>query len=385
MRGSLRLSTLRQHGFWQGRGEGCEHALRPGSITALPATPIAGSIPLICSIARCEASSHRATFNAVHAGAALLGNHCVMSSSHLNIVAFAALSIDCVRSLEASAFGPFTVERLDDLSQVPARLARPGCDALLLDADADSGGGAREVAEAAAAGTATLIVTADSTAHTLLEWLQFGVQDVLGPDELLAPSLPQRVRGAIERKRLERDARKAYATDLETGLPHQQQLIEHMSHLLALREREPSPMAVLALRIEGLATTEARLGREASNVLRRRVAVRLRAGVRASDVVASIGEDSFAVLLGALLTADDAQHVGAKLMAALMKPFSVAGSDVTVAAALGIGQYPQDGTQPEVLLRRAVGLAAASQAQGRAGYANFVEAGGSAPSAANDD
>ena len=36
------------------------------------------------------------------------------------------------------------------------------------------------------------------------------------------------------------DARKAYATDLETGLPHQQQLIEHMSHLLALREREPA-------------------------------------------------------------------------------------------------------------------------------------------------
>lgn len=308
-----------------------------------------------------------------------------MSSSRFNIVALAALSIDSARALEASAFGPFAVERLDDLSQVQARLARPGCAALLLDADAARGGAVREVADAVAHATATLIVTADPDALTRLGWLHCGVQDVLSPDELLAPSLPQRVRAAIERKRLECEARKAYATDLETGLPHQQQLIEHMSHLLALREREPSPMAVLALRIEGLATTQARLGREASNVLRRRVAVRLRAGVRASDVVASIGDDSFAVLLGALLTADDAQHVGAKLMAALMRPFSIAGSEVTVAAALGIGQYPQDGTQPDALLRRAVGLAGAAQAQGRTGFANFVEAGGKAADAANDD
>ena len=51
-------------------------------------------------------------------------------------------------------------------------------------------------------------------------------QDVMLQDELDAPALPQRIRAAIERKRIECEARKAYATDLETGLPHQQQLIE---------------------------------------------------------------------------------------------------------------------------------------------------------------
>jgi len=307
-----------------------------------------------------------------------------MPVSRLNIIVCATLPEDCARLLEASPCGPFAVEPFDDIGQAMTRLALPGCDALLVDADV-AGEAARDVVAAVASQTATLVVTANPSAPAALDWLQRGVQDVLGADELLAQALPRRVRAAIERKRLERDARKAYATDLETGLPHQQQLIEHMSHLLALRERQPSPMAVLVLRIEGLATTEARLGREASNVLRRRVAVRLRAGVRASDVVASIGDDSFAVLLGALLTAGDAQRVGAKLTAALMKPFAVAGSELTVATALGIGQYPQDGTQPEALLRRAVGLAAAAQAQGRAGFANFIEADGEAPGAANDD
>ena len=279
-------------------------------------------------------------------------------------------------ALATSAFGPFEVHACAGREAVLARLADGGCDALVLDDGADAIG----IAAEAVRDVAILVVTTELDAAAVLAWLARGAQDVLLAAELTAPSLPQRLRAAIERKRLERDARTAYATDLDTGLPHQQQLIEHMSQLLALREREPAPMAVLALRVEGLATAEARLGREAANVLRRKVAVRLRAGVRASDVVASLGDDSFAVLLGSILTPEDAERVGAKLLKSLLQPLRVAGEDLTVATALGISQYPQDGAQPDALLRRAVGLAAAAQAQGRIGFSNFGEAG-----AANDE
>jgi GGDEF domain-containing protein len=113
--------------------------------------------------------------------------------------------------------------------------------------------------------------------------------------------------------------------------------------------------------------------------------VRLRAGVRASDVVAALADDSFAVLLGSVLSPADAARVGAKLLKSLMEPFKVAGEEVAVAIALGIGQYPEDGTQPDMLLRRAVGLAAAAQAQGRAGFSNFAEVGAAGSGAANDE
>ncbi|TXC65828.1 GGDEF domain-containing protein [Piscinibacter aquaticus] len=152
---------------------------------------------------------------------------------------------------------------------------------------------------------------------------------------------------------------------MATGLPHRQQLVEHMSHLIALRERQPAPMAILVLRIEGIETAAARLGHEAANVLRRKIAVRLRAGVRASDVVASLGDDSYAVLLAALLAPGDAAHVGAKLLTQLRKPFQVAGQEVSVSAALGIALHLRDGAQPEALLARASALAAAAPAEGR--------------------
>lgn len=298
-----------------------------------------------------------------------------MSETPLQIVSFARLPDAAQQALSAA----FDLRMAADGAATLVTMAP--CDLVIVDAAAPE---AAQVAALSAADTALMVIAENLDAAAVVRWLeQHHAEDVLTVEDLQAASLPLRARAAIERKRIERETRKAFATDLETGLPHQQQLIEHMSQLLALREREPAPMAVLALRIEGLASTQARHGREAANVLRRKIAVRLRAGVRASDVVASIGDDSFAVLLGSILSPADGELVGAKLLKALHDPFRVAGESLAVAAALGIGQFPQDGTQPDVLLRRAVAGAAAMPAQGRAGFANFGE--GDAPGAANDE
>lgn len=304
------------------------------------------------------------------------------ATATLHVATLIALSADSADALAASAFGPFALHVGIGMAEVRELLARGECDALIaaIDGSAEVQALARELA----VDVAVLMIAPRLEATQTLQWQQQGAQDVLLRAELASPTLGLRLRGAIERKRDEREARKAYATDLETGLPHQQQFIEHVSQLLALREREPAPMAVLALRIEGFATTEARHGRDAANALRRKVGVRLRAGVRASDVVASLGDENFAVLLGSILSPDDAGRVGAKLIKALLEPFKVAGENIAVAVALGVAQYPQDASQPDALLRRAVGLAAGSPARGRAGFANFGE-GGQAPGAANDD
>ncbi|MEO8807174.1 MAG: GGDEF domain-containing protein [Burkholderiaceae bacterium] len=306
-----------------------------------------------------------------------------MPANPLSLLSLVSLSEAAVSGLAASAFGPFALQVCTDPAEAQAWLAVHTCDALLLDAGvAASNTGLAEVGVIA---PATLVVGTGLDTETVLAWLQRGAQDVLAHAELDAAALPQRIRAAVERKRVERDARKSYATDLATGLPHQQQLIEHMSHLLALREREPSPMAVLVLRIEGLASAQARFGLEAAHVLRRKMAVRLRAGVRASDVVAALGDPTFAVLLGSILAPADAERVGAKLLNALLDPFTVAGETLAVSVALGIGQYPQDGAQPDALLRRALGLAASAAAQGRAGLASVSDGAGRAVQAANDD
>ena len=282
-----------------------------------------------------------------------------------------------------SVFGPFAMVTVADESAASAACAGQRFDAVLIDVDRTAG--AESVCGAASADAAVLVVGAGSGADTTLAWLRRSAEDVLDHDELASPALARRLRAAIERKRLERESRKSYATDLATGLPHQQQLIEHMSQLLALREREPAPMAVLVLRIEGFSTTQTRLGGDAADALRRKIAVRLRAAVRASDVVAAIDDATYAVLLGSMLAPTDADRVGAKLGQVLMEPFSVGGVGLAVAVAVGVGRYPADGVQPEMLLRKAIGMALDEPAQGRVGMANFEESGARPLGAANDE
>ena len=232
------------------------------------------------------------------------------------------------------------------------------------------------------------VMVAAAPAETLLHWpaLSHAVLDTAVIALLAdapAEALQRRMDIAVRRKAIDRSARKAFATDLATGLPNHSQLLEHMTHLLALREREPAPMAVIALRIEGLATVLAALGAESANVLRRKVAVRLRASLRASDVVASIGNDAFLVLLAWIEAATDGERVAAKLVQSLRQPFNVAGSDVAVTVNAGLALYPEHGKTADALLRRSVGQAASLAPMGREGFANRIERGPS--TAANDD
>jgi diguanylate cyclase (GGDEF)-like protein len=228
--------------------------------------------------------------------------------------------------------------------------------------------------------SALVVLTAAADEALEAELIGLGVEALLLDADRAA--LPRALRHAVLRKRLERAARTAYATDLATGLPHQAQLLEHMTQLLALREREPAPMVLLVLRIEGLVSAGQRLGAEAANVLRRKVAVRLRSGLRSSDVVAAIGPDAFGVLLGRLESRSDGERVAAKLVRSLQQPFTVTGQPCTVGAAVGLALYPDHGKDAHSLLQRASAQAGSVVAMGSEGYAARTER--TAAPAAND-
>jgi GGDEF domain-containing protein len=213
------------------------------------------------------------------------------------------------------------------------------------------------------------------------ELLRLGVEAFVAPGD--AAAVMRAIRHAVGRKRAERAARTAYATDLATGLPHQAQLLEHMTQLLALREREPAPMVLIVLRVEGRAGAPAQRGSEAANILRRKVAVRLRGALRASDVVAALGPDAFGVLLGRLEAPADGERVAAKLVRSLQQPFVVGGQPCAVSAAVGLAHYPEHGRDADALLRRAGAQAGALAAPASAG--RVARSGRGADAAANDE
>ena len=287
--------------------------------------------------------------------------------------------------LSTSALGPFIVHGCSDLDEAGEQLQLSRFDALLLKADTVEQLQALlhwRALSHAVHDIALVVATPEPASADVSRLLALGVQEVVPSRDAHAGRLALALRQAVERKRLEAAARRNYATDLGTGLPNHAQLMEHMTHLLALREREPAPMALLALRIEGLASAEAAYGVEAANVLRRKIAVRLRSTLRASDVVAALDADRFAVLLAWIDDAADGERVAAKLAQSLQRPLSVAGHDLTVAVGVGVARYPADGRDADALLRLAASLAAQSRAQGHAGFGARNDGAGSA---ANDE
>lgn len=292
----------------------------------------------------------------------------------------------------ASPFGRVALTRCASLGEASSVLGDRNFDGVLISLDSDDfaqlpawTGLAQAVPEMA---VVVLVSGAFDTA-VATRLVHAGVQDVLGGPQLAnaEAALADAARSlhlSVERKRIEREARRASATDLRTGLPDRQQLIDHMSQLLALRGREPASMALLALRVEGFQTVEASLGAESANVLRRKVAVRLRGAVRASDVVAALTADSFALLLASTEEPIDAELVAHKLLHALHQTFTIAGQQVAVATSIGISRYPSDGSDASVLLRQAVAAAAAADARGRDGFVNWRESQWRDTGAAND-
>ena len=191
----------------------------------------------------------------------------------------------------------------------------------------------------------------------MLHLLRAGVQDVLPSGQSDDESIGRSLCLAIERKRQEQELRRAWSIDLATGLPNRVQLMELLHQLCALREREPAPMALLVIRVEGLASTEARLGVAAAQALRRKLAVRLRSGLRASDVVSALAPDAFAVVLTRMEAPQDGDRVALKLSQMLREPFMVSAQTAVVTVSTGLAVYPDDGRQPDEMLKRALSAA----------------------------
>jgi diguanylate cyclase (GGDEF)-like protein len=300
----------------------------------------------------------------------------------------APLQILCVSvqpvDLWGSAYGPFVLHQVQGLDEAARGLQTRAHDAVLVDAPTPAVLSALATWPAlshAVLDAAVVVVSPEPDVGAVLKLVQSGVQDVLPPTG--TAGIARALRLAVERKRIEMGARRAHATDLATGLPNHMQLLEHMTHLVALRAREPAPMALIVLRIEGLAATEAALGLESANVLKRKVAVRVRSALRASDVVASLGGDTFAVLLAWIDAPDDGERVARKLAASLTQPYSVTGRERHVAVHVGLASFPEHGDRAEDLLRRALGQAASVATIGRSDYAQAADRGPSA--AANDE
>ncbi|MFM7299377.1 MAG: diguanylate cyclase domain-containing protein, partial [Planctomycetota bacterium] len=112
-------------------------------------------------------------------------------------------------------------------------------------------------------------------------------------------------------------------------------------------------LALLFIDLDGFKLVNDTYGHEAGDHVLKVTARRLASTLRAGDTVARLGGDEFVLLLPAVAGSEEARKVGEKLVAAIEQPIEWNDAALRVSASIGLALYPEDGDEPETLLRRA--------------------------------
>lgn len=157
---------------------------------------------------------------------------------------------------------------------------------------------------------------------------------------------------ALERRKLYNELSRRARYDALTGLPNRAILYEQLESQIA-SAGSGALLALLYADLDGFKEINDRFGHAAGDAVLQECARRMLENVRRGDTVARIGGDEFVLLLPMLRDREDAVLVAAKVADALEKPVGYGGQKLKVGVSLGISIWPEDGTQPDLLLRSA--------------------------------
>ncbi|HEU5163612.1 MAG TPA: EAL domain-containing protein [Thermoanaerobaculia bacterium] len=160
-------------------------------------------------------------------------------------------------------------------------------------------------------------------------------------------------RDVTERKRVEDHiAYLAYHDEL-TGLPNRTLFNDRLTIALAQARRFGRRVALLFLDLDYFKRINDTLGHRVGDQLLEAVSTRLRDSIRLTDTVARLGGDEFTVLLSEVAHEEDTARIARKILDALSQRFTLEGHHVFVSASMGIAVFPNDGDEPELLLKNA--------------------------------
>jgi len=153
-----------------------------------------------------------------------------------------------------------------------------------------------------------------------------------------------------------------------TGLPNRLLFHDRLQHAMVRAARSGLRLAVLFIDLDRFKTVNDTLGHHVGDELLKQVAGGLAGCLREDDTLARLGGDEFIVLLEDIDGEHGARQVAEKLMALFERPLQVAGHELFVTGSVGIGLFPQDATDLNILIRNADVAMYQAKARGRNGY-----------------
>ncbi len=162
--------------------------------------------------------------------------------------------------------------------------------------------------------------------------------------------------------------------DALTNLPNRTLFREKLERALHLVKRTDQ-LAVLCLDLDHFKKINDSLGHPVGDALLKQVAARLRTCIGPGDTVARLGGDEFAIVQ--FCNGCDPSTVPAlasQIVEIVAAPYEIEGHHLVIGVSIGISQAPEDGDDPDQLLKNADLALYRAKADGRSTY-RFFEAG----------
>lgn len=164
-------------------------------------------------------------------------------------------------------------------------------------------------------------------------------------------------------------------TDPLTGLPNRLLFEDRLIHAVLRLERTNHlyvmhRLAVMFVDLDGFKPINDSFGHAAGDDILRIAALRLQAEARGSDTVARVGGDEFLILLEDVTDVAACVAVANRVLAALAKPFEIAGKNLQITGSIGIVVHPDHGDRAKLVANADAAMYAAKRAGGSC-YALF--------------
>lgn len=237
--------------------------------------------------------------------------------------------------------------------------------------DQAAGNVRREMTTAAATGRAT-----DYRWHMRKNGSRFWADGVMTPiqgDSKEIIGYLKILQDITERKVAQDEISRLATVDPLTCLANRSCFDTRTKEMVLLSSRIGQSLQLFMIDLDGFKDVNDTHGHPAGDELLRQVAGRIKDVSRVSDFVARLGGDEFGLLrIGPThLAASDV--LAAKLVACLAKPFDIGGVTVHISASVGIASSPEDGEDPDELLKKADLALYKAKSVGRNGFHYFTD------------
>ena len=175
-----------------------------------------------------------------------------------------------------------------------------------------------------------------------------------------------------ERKQTEARMRHLAVHDVLTSLPNRTLFLDRLRQALLSARRFQRGVTVLFVDLDRFKDINDHFGHDVGDLMIQEMGQRLSRIIRDSDTAARLGGDEFAIIQTDVQNIEDTIVLAQRIIDELCQPFDCRGIRLHSTASVGITLFPEDGENPEQLVKNADMAMYAAKAEGRNNYRFFL-------------